>query len=402
MDKKGLGATLVLLFIALFLTAAGILPTLDHHSSVQEHEPVDATIISTDIRVEEDDDGDKTYYPIVNYEYAVDGETYRQDNVFPGSFSRGFGSRSDAEAVVDQYDPGQGVTVQYGPRNHGQAYLRNDGMPGSWWLGLVGAGVALAGGYWLVKTGFRRRKQRQLMEDTPTEKTQSLSMGPSEIKGTAVTEDRSSIPAPFSTEECVLAKYEIKEYEEDNDDDGGGSWRTKESGVAHTPFYVDDGTGSVLVRPHDDATYDLDPDDWSTTYVDSSGRGPPAVQDFVESVDGLGFPSNRAGKDNDRKYRQNLVRTGESAYIFGTVHPKDDPDPSATDEDRLVVRKVKNGDPMGEPMYLISDDTEQDLVNRREWALWRLPVGIVFVLGGVAMAVGILGPTVGVTLPVLL
>ncbi len=401
MDKKGIGATLVILFIVLFLSAVGVLPVLEHHADVQEHEPTEATVTSTDIEIEEDDDGDKSYKPVVNYQYTIDGETHRQDNVFPGGFARSFGSRSEATAVTSEYESGDQVTIYYSPRNHGAAYLRNDGMPGMWWVGLLNVGIATAGGYWLVRTGFRRRKQRQLMEDTPTEKAQSLSMGPSEIKGTAVAEDGSPIPAPFSDEECVLAKYEIEEYDDDHDDDGG-SWKTVEEAVVHTPFSVDDGTGSVLVRPHDDATYDLDPDDWSEIYVDSSNRGPPAVQDFVQSVGDVGFPADRPGRDNDRKYRQNLIKDGESVYVFGTVHPREDAPPGATDEDRLVVRKVEDGDALAEPMYLISDDEEQDLVGRREWALWRLPVGIGFLVGGVAMAVGMFGPQVGVTLPILL
>jgi len=401
MDKKGLGATAVLLLVVAMLTAFSVLPVIEHHTDVQEHEPTEATVVSTDIIVTEDDDGDESYEPVVRYRYTVDGETYTHQNVFPGSFSRSFNSRSAATDVTGQYSSGDQVTIYYSPRDNSAAYLRNDGMPDLWWLGLVTAGIALAGGWWLVKTGFERRKQRQLMEDTPTEKTQSLSVGPSEIKGTAVTADREPIPAPFSNDDAVLAKYEIKEYRESNDDDQGGSWQTSEEDVVHTPFYLDDGTGSVLVEPHDEATYDLEPEDWTEIYVDSAAKGPQPVRDFVQSVGDVGFPSNRPGTENDRKYRQNLIRDGEDVYVFGTVHPRENATAGATDEERLVVRKVEDEDPLAEPMFLLSDDEEKDLVNRREWALWRLPVGIGFLVGGVAMLVGVLGPQVGVTLPIL-
>jgi hypothetical protein len=400
MDKEGLGATAVILLVVLFLTVVGVLPTLEHHADVQEHEPTEATVVSTDIIVTEDDDGDESYEPVVEYRYTVDGETYTSENVFPGSFSRSFGSRSTATDVTSQYASGDQVTIYYSPRNNGAAYLTNNGMPGTWWIGAIGAVVALAGGGWLVRTGFRRRKQRQLMADTPTETAQSLSMGPSELKGTALAADGGPMPAPFSNEECVLAKYEIEEYDDDHDDDGG-SWQTVEEDVVFAPFYLDDDTGQVLVEPHEEATYDLDPEDWTETYVDSSTRGPAPIQDFVDSVGSIGYPHDGVGTDGDRKYRQNLIKDRESVYVFGSVLPREDASPDATDEERLVVRKVEESDPVAEPMFLISDDEEGDLVGRRQWALWRLPVGIGFVVGGVAMVVGMFGPTVGVTVPIL-
>lgn len=403
MDKKGLGGLIVVLFLSVVLVGIGLLPTLSHHIAVQEHQPTTATVQSTDIEITEDDDGDKSYTPKVTYEYTVDGGTYRSANVFPGQFDRSSGNRGWAKDIVNDYSQGAEVTVQHGPRKPSKAYLRNDnGMPDVWWIGAAYIPVGLAAGGWYIRVGFKRRKQRELMEDTPTEEAESLSVGPSEIKGTAVTEDREPEPSPFSTDDCVVAKYEVKEYREDNDDDGGGSWHTIEEGVRHTPFYVDDGTGSVLVRPDDEATYDLEPEDWSTTYVDSSDRGPGPIQEFVQQTSGLGFPSNRSGKEHDRKYRQNRIQVEENVYVFGTAQPKDDVPVGADNADRLVIEKVGEDGALMEPMFLVSDDRENNLVDRREFALWRLPVGVLFVLAGVSCAVGIFGPQYGVTLPILL
>jgi hypothetical protein len=402
MDKKGLGGLIVVLFLSVVLVGIGLLPTLSHHIAVQEHQPTTATVQGTDIQITEDDDGDESYTPKVTYEYTIDGQTYSSDNVFPGQFGRSSGNRGWAEDIVNDYRQGDQVEIQHSPRKLGKAYLRNDdGMPDVWWIGAAYIPVGLAAGGWYIRVGFKRRKQRELMEDTPTEEAESLSVGPSEIKGNAVTGDREPEPAPFSPDDCVVAKYEVKEYREDNDDDGGGSWQTIEEGVRHTPFYLDDGTGAVLVRPDDEATYDLEPEDWSTTYVDSSDQGPGPIQEFVQQTSGLGFPSNRGGKDHDRKYRQNLIQVEEDVYVFGTAQSKDDVPVGADNADRLVIEKVGEDGTLMEPMFLISDDEENDLVDRREWALWRLPVGVLFVIAGVSCVVGIFGPQYGVTLPIL-
>jgi hypothetical protein len=53
-----------------------------------------------------------------------------------------------------------------------------------------------------------------------------------------------------------------------------------------------------------------------------------------------------------------------------------------------------------EPMFMISDDEQKDLVNRRRWALWRLPVGGLFLIASFAVALITFGPMMGVTLPV--
>jgi hypothetical protein len=288
------------------------------------------------------------------------------------------------------------VTVQHNPDRPKQSYLRNDGLPDSWWFAIGYAVVAALGGGWLIWKGFRRWQQRKLIRDTPTENARSLSIGPSEIKGTA--QAKHALSAPFSNEECVVATYEVEQYDDDNDD-SGGNWDTVEEGVVHAPFVVDDGTGGVLIRPHDDATYDLDPEDEETVRVDSSSRGPPPVQEFVRRNSSVTFPSDAAGTENDRRYTQNLLRDGESAYVFGTVQPRDEVGTGADNADRLVVKKVSD-DSMREPMFLVSDDDEQALIERRKWALWRAPVGLVFLTVSLCAVLFTIAPSLGLELPI--
>jgi hypothetical protein len=403
MDKKGVGGVFVLLIVGVIAVAVGGIPSLSHNGAIQENERTTAVVTNTgvDMKIVEDDDGnqDKKFRPVVEYEYTVDGETYQHDNVMPGSFTRWQDSRTWASSIAGEFQEGEDIEVYYNPRDHSHAYVREGELPGSWFIGAGYALLAIAAGIWLIRVGFNRRKQRSLMEDTPTEQAESLSMGPSEVKGTALTLARDPAPAPFTDEDCVVAKWEVEEYREDSDDDGG-SWHTVDSGLRLMPFYVDDGTGEIPVRPHQDATYDLEEEDWNTVSVDSASQGPSAVQSFVEGSASVGYPSGGAGKDGDRRYKQNLIKPDESIYVFGTVQPRSDGHGGTSNVDNLVIEKVDEDDPRMEPMFMISDDAETDLVTKRRWALWRIPVGIVFAVFGVGLLLGILGPSVGIQLPV--
>jgi hypothetical protein len=405
MDKKGVWGVIILLIIGAIAFFVGFMPVYQHNVAVQENQPVNATVIGTDIEVQESDD-DTDYKPVIRYQYTVEGETYTSNNVWPGQFGRTKGSRGGAQEVISDYEAGsdttrdgEQVTAYYNPDNPGDAYLRNDdGWPGVWWVITGYAVVVFLAGIYYIRKGFKRWRQRTLIADTPTEQAEALSIGPSEIKGTAITDDLTTMSAPFSEDDCVLAKYEIEEYYETDDSSG---WKTVDEGVVHTEFYVDDGTGQVLVEPHDDAVYDLEPEDWSKTYVDSGNRGPGPVQQFVQWNDDVSFPSDAGGKENDRKYRQNLIRNGEDVYVLGTVHPKDETVRAASNAERLLIRKTDEDSSLREPTFIISDDKERNLINRRRWALWRAPVGAFFMVGGFATLLILYAPVLGLQTPVL-
>ena len=392
MDTKGLFVTAFLFFVLVF-TAAWTLPVVDHNSSVQQNEPVDATILDVDIETQVDD-GDTEYTPVITYEYEVGGDTYTAENVYPGQFVRWHDSRSSAEEATDQYDVGETATAYYNPADPQEAYLFNPGWPSGWFITIGSILVGLLGGGWLVRKGFRRWRQRMLITNTPTEQARSLSIGPSEVMGSAVPASE-PLTAPFSDEECVVAEYKIEEYDTSGDNN---SWKTKDEDVLSCPFYVDDGTGQILVRPHEDATYDLDPDDWATTRVDSSDRGPEAVQEFIDGRDDLDYPRDSRGKNNDRRYKQNLIRTGDSVYVFGTVQPREDVAQGADNAERLLIQQVED-DSMRQLMFLISDDEPDSLIDRRRWALWRAPVGGFFIVVAFITALLVLAPFLGIPVP---
>lgn len=392
----------ILIGVFAAVLAVGFHPVYQHNVAVQEHKPANATVIDTDL---ERVDGD--YRPNVTYEYTVDGDSYQSSNLWPGQWDRSSESRSSAEAILEEYQigdstnaDGEQVTAFYNPESPGEAYLRNDdGWPTTWWAYSIFAGLVGLVGLYAIRTGFVRWRERKLIEDTPTETIGSISVGPSEINGTVVTGDQTPLSAPFSDDECVVAWYEVEEYRDRTD---VFSWQTIDSGLRHTPFYVTDGTGTILIEPHDSTVYDLDMDDESVVYVDSSDRGSKVIQQFVESHDSLSFPSRRLGKKNDRKYKQNLIRPGDEVYVFGTVHPAEGHEQTARNPERLTIAKTDSDSSLREPLFLISDTSERTVIDSRGSALGiHLPVGIFCLAFSFMTTLLIYGPLLGLQIPVL-
>lgn len=79
--------------------------------------------------------------PRIEYEYQVDGHTYRSDKVRMGTWSL---SVRDAAQVIRNYAPGVPVTVYYDPADPQHAVLDRTGG-GEWGGLLVGMGCAAIG-----------------------------------------------------------------------------------------------------------------------------------------------------------------------------------------------------------------------------------------------------------------
>ncbi|MBN1346408.1 MAG: DUF3592 domain-containing protein [Phycisphaerae bacterium] len=118
------------LFIALFtiipLTFVGVGTYLVHrqHHKITTCRPVEATVLSTDIKVTQSRNSDgrtsTSYQPIVVYRYEVDGRTYTCDAVTPLAESA---SRSWANEIVNKYKKGREVTAYYDPKEPAEAFL---------------------------------------------------------------------------------------------------------------------------------------------------------------------------------------------------------------------------------------------------------------------------------------
>ena len=282
---------------------------------------------------------------------------------------------------------------------------------------VVFGGVAIIGlfltlGWLLMYAGVNRYRQRSLIADTPTSNVRSLAMGRVELEGT-VEPVGETFPAPFSGEECVLYRYSIERYYEDND--GHDNWQPAESGVQMRAFYLNDGTGRVMVGPAD-ANLDV------RTNVYEVGEGepdPPNVQQFLRNrhrrfeehktgglatvghatfdveADGMrvGDATTIVEERPRRRYVEEILAVGEDVYVFGKA--KERPGGAAVDNAANVI--VENADDI--PTFTISHRPEEEVLDQ-SWTLVASLVGfgLVFAAFGFVGMIAAAGPILGVVL----
>lgn len=150
----------ILLAIVVGLAFAGIGGYMYYgqQQAIQEHEPVDATVVNTNVdkEVDTDTDGDRetNFYARISYEYTVDGQTYTSDNIRPAGVEKSYNSRSGAEDFLSDYQSGEDVTAYYDPQSPDEAFLVKDKSTGLLAFAGIGGLVALFGVFGLVKKTF--------------------------------------------------------------------------------------------------------------------------------------------------------------------------------------------------------------------------------------------------------
>jgi hypothetical protein len=150
--------------------------------------------------------------------------------------------------------------------------------PGTEVLVLLAAGMLV--GLVVIYYGFKTYRVGRLIKNTPTEKVRSAAVGRTELNGTAVPKDF-VMDRPFTDGKCLYASYKVREYREYNDDNKNNQWRTVFSKTLAPPFYLDDGTGEMLVDADPDAKFEISDSNSTTIRVGEYGNPPEMVQEFL-------------------------------------------------------------------------------------------------------------------------
>lgn len=221
-----------------------------------------------------------------------------------------------------------------------------------------------------VMYGFREYRKASLIRNTPTSRIRSMAMGLVEVAGT-VAQGSNTIESPFTGADCVFYKYQVEEYRRSGKH---SRWVTIDTGTNGTSFYVDDGTGKVLVDPRG-AELEIPAD--NTIHVDGGDVPPYEVTEFIEenpevdsedeSLD-LGVAEVDTG--NDRRYTEYYVTPGEEVYVFGKAMERPSFQGSARNEENIVVSTDENT-----PLFMISDSSEKELLSSLKWHTYGAIVG---------------------------
>lgn len=107
-------------------------------------------------------------------------------------------------------------------------------------------------GLWTFFKGFKIYREYRVLEDTPEIPIRSIPMGLVHVHGKATGEQ--PIPSPVSHTPCFFYKVDIERWEHQGKSSG---WRHYKTDTDGSKFYLDDGSGKVLVDAHS-AEYDLE------------------------------------------------------------------------------------------------------------------------------------------------
>jgi hypothetical protein len=168
--------------------------------------------------------------------------------------------------------------------------------------------IGIGAGLFFFVRGFRLLARKRLLLNTPTSKIRSASMGLIEISGLA--SGPYTVPAPITGKACYLYRttaWQQRESGKQHD------WEKVAEETLHVPFFVDDGTGKLLVEPHG-AELDLHRDfraEYSASFFSTLDRVPLEVSNFLQ----------RHGVTPSRHVRieECAIKPKNALFIVGTL-----------------------------------------------------------------------------------
>jgi len=106
------------------------------------------------------------------------------------------------------------------------------------------AGVGFVGGLYVFIRGFRLLARKRLLINTPTSKIRGASIGLVEVNGLAA--GPYVVHTPIAGAPCFL--YRTTAWQK-KDESRSGEWKMVAEETLHVPFFIDDGTGMLLIHP---------------------------------------------------------------------------------------------------------------------------------------------------------
>jgi hypothetical protein len=168
------------------------------------------------------------------------------------------------------------------------------------------AGAGVIGGLYLFVRGFRVLTRKRLLINTPTSKIRSASLGLIEVTGTAT--GPYTLHSPIAGISCFL--YRTTAWQK-SDEGRSKEWKKVAEETLHVPFFLDDGTGQLLIQPQG-AELDLHRD-LRQTYSD----GTFSVHATGEILNFLARHGVRP--DDNIRVEECCIRPQSRLFILGTL-----------------------------------------------------------------------------------
>jgi hypothetical protein len=163
-------------------------------------------------------------------------------------------------------------------------------------------------GVYLFYRGFGLLKRKRLIEDTPTSKIRSASLGLVEVSGLAA--GPRTMLAPITGRACYYyhtTAWKLKQ------SGRSSQWEKVADESVHLPFFLDDNTGKVLVDPTS-AEMDIHRDfheEYSSSLLSFNAKLPPSVE---------GFLARHGVSDGKRfKVEEYCIKPKNFLFVLGTL-----------------------------------------------------------------------------------
>jgi hypothetical protein len=173
---------------------------------------------------------------------------------------------------------------------------------------LAAAAAGVAGGLYLFYRGFRLLQRKRLILNTPASKIRSASMGLVEINGVAT--GPYVISSPMKQVSCYYYRSIAWQYQQRGKN---SEWVKVAEESLHVPFYLDDGSGKLMVDPTG-AEMDLHCDlheEYNRSVLLGGPEMPGSVYSFL----------SRHGVDSSRriKVEERCINRDTSLFVLGTL-----------------------------------------------------------------------------------
>jgi hypothetical protein len=218
------------------------------------------------------------------------------------------------------------------------------------WIGLALAVFSLF-------ASLRACRRKRLIDNLPTSKTHGVFIGLVELKGTAQCEQ--PLVSYLAGTPCVYYSYDIEERwsrlvtETESDGKGGtrtvtrreSGWTSVASEVVSTPFYVQDETGHLLVRPEG-------------ARIEALGVFDQTCSTFDPLYYGKGPAGGIMDSDHVRRFTEKAIPLQAPLFIVGQARERQD-----------IVAPEIAADPKASE-YLISVRSQEQVSSGLGWQIW--------------------------------
>ncbi|MFH1655832.1 MAG: GIDE domain-containing protein [Candidatus Omnitrophota bacterium] len=219
-------------------------------------------------------------------------------------------------------------------------------------------GYALFGfgfGIWSFFWGFKRLRRKRIIENIPTSTIRGLAIGLTEIIGEA--KKTASLKSPLTQMECVFYRYTAERYQSSG---RSGRWVTIAKGDScFSPFWLDDGTGKIMVLPAG-AEFIL-PND----YEFSTGWGRSLPSNLINFMENNGLSYKAFIGTQRLRFKEWYIGEGEKVYVLGTAKKQRN---ALEDYNKLLVERLGQLKADSEKMAKV-DLNKDGEISMEEWNL---------------------------------